>query len=93
MKTTTIMGVGLVGFALLAVLTILLAGGWIEKDLAERSRAELEAVGQSWANVEMSGRDAALTGDAPDATSAEQAMVTVSKVRGVRGVEDRMNKL
>ncbi|NJO38207.1 MAG: hypothetical protein HC871_12090, partial [Rhizobiales bacterium] len=56
MKTTNVLGLGALGFVLLALLTIVLAGGWIEDDLAERSRAELEAVGQSWAALEMHGR-------------------------------------
>lgn len=92
MKSTTIMGLGLVGFVLLALLTIVLAGGWIEDDLAERSQEELEAVGQSWAAVEMHGRDAILTGTAADAESAQQALDGVASVWGVRTVQDETTK-
>jgi hypothetical protein len=92
MKTTTIFGLGALGFVLLALLTIVLAGGWIEDDLAERGRAELEAVGQSWATLEMQGRDAVLTGSAPDAASLEQAADAVSQVWGVRVVRDETEK-
>jgi len=88
MKTTTILGLGLVGFALLALLTIALAGGWIEDDLAERSLEELEAVGQSWAVVDMSGRDAVLTGTAADSDAVKQAIDAIADVWGVRVVED-----
>lgn len=92
MKTTTILGLGLVGFVLLALLTILLAGGWIENDLAERSRAELEAIGQSWAAVEMHGRDAVVSGTATDPGAAEQAIDAVASVWGVRAVEDATSR-
>jgi len=92
MKATTILGLGLVGFVLLALLTIVLAGGWIEDDLAERSRAELEAAGQSWATVEMSGRDAVLSGTAADADAAKQAMDAIASVWGVRDVQDETAK-
>lgn len=91
MKATTILGLGLIGFVLLALLTIVLAGGWIEDDLAERSREELEAVGQSWAAVDMQGRDAVLTGTA-DAGSAKQAMDAVVSIWGVRVVQDETTK-
>jgi osmotically-inducible protein OsmY len=88
MKATTIIGIGLVGFALLALLTIVLAGGWIQDDLAERSQGELEAEGQSWAAVAMNGRDAVLSGTAADADSAKKAMDAVARVWGVRAVQD-----
>lgn len=92
MKATTIMGLGAIGFALLALLAIVLAGGWMEDDLAGESRADLEANGQGWASVEMDGRDATLTGSAPDAAAAEQAMKTVADVWGVRVVHDETVK-
>lgn len=87
MKATSIIGIGAACFVLLAILTIVLAGHWIEDDLAERSVADLKAVGQDWAKVEMSGRDAVLMGEA-DADAAQNAMETVSSVWGVRLVQD-----
>ncbi len=92
MKSTTILGLGLIGFVLLALLTIVLAGGWIEDDLADRGREELEAVGQSWASIEMHGRDAVLTGAAADADAAKQAVDAVAAVWGVRTVQDETTK-
>lgn len=92
MKATTILGLGVLGFALLALLTVALAGGWIEDDLAERSRDELEAVGQSWAVVEMSGRDAVVSGTASDTDAAKQAMDAVATIWGVRTVHDETGK-
>lgn len=92
MKTTTVLGLGLCAFLLLALLTIVLAGGWIEEDLAERSVEELQAVGQSWAVVEMHGRDAILSGSAPDSDSAASAADALSNVWGVRLVQDESSK-
>lgn len=79
-------------FVLLALLTMVLAGNWIEDDLAERSQQELEAVGQSWAAVELHGRDAVLSGTAPDADAATQAADAVGSVWGVRVVQDDSTK-
>ena len=92
MKSTTILGLGLIGFVLLALLTVVLAGGWIEDDLAKRGQEELEAVGQSWAAVEMHGRDATLTGTAADAEVTQQAVEAVASVWGVRSVSDETTK-
>ncbi|MGI9418354.1 MAG: hypothetical protein ACR2RA_11010 [Geminicoccaceae bacterium] len=92
MKATTILGLGLIGFVLLTLLTVVLAGGWIENDLAERSQRELEAVGQSWASVEMDGRNAILTGTAPDADAAQQAVDAIASVWGIRVAEDQTTK-
>ncbi|MGI9436611.1 MAG: hypothetical protein ACR2Q4_17585 [Geminicoccaceae bacterium] len=92
MKTTTILGLGSIGFVLLTMLAIVLAGGWIEDDLAKRSQAELEAAGQDWASVSMEGRDARLSGTAPAADAAKTAMTVVSDVWGVRIVADETAK-
>ena len=92
MKATSIIGFGAVCFALLAILTVILAGGWIENDLAERSRNDLSAAGQEWASVEMDGRDATLTGTAPDADAAKNALDIVSDIWGVRVVTDGTEK-
>ncbi len=92
MKSTTILGLGLIGFVLLALLTIVLAGGWIEDDLTDRGQEELEAVGQSWAAIEMHGRDAVLMGSAPDADGAQQAVDAIASVWGVRAVQDETTK-
>ena len=92
MKATTILGIGLVGFVLLSLLAIVLAGGWIEEDLAERSHEALAAVGQSWAEVDMRGQEAVLTGTAPDADAAKQSIDAVASVWGVSGVEDETTK-
>jgi len=92
MKATSIIGFGAVCFVLLAILTIILAGGWIEKDLEERSQDDLKSAGQEWASVDMSGRDAVLIGTAPDADAAKNAIQVVSDIWGVRAVSDGTEK-
>lgn len=88
MKTTTILGLGLIGFVLLALLTIVLAGGWIESDLAERGRNELDAAGHGWAELSVSGRDVTLSGAVPEGVSSQGAVEAVAGVWGVRVVRD-----
>lgn len=92
MKTTSILGLGAVCFVLLAILTIVLAGGWIEDDLAERGLDDLKAVGQEWASIDMDGRDAILSGTAPDTDAANSALEVVSDIWGVRVVRDDTTK-
>ncbi len=92
MKATSIIGIGAIGFAILAILAIVLAGGWMEDDLAERSNNRLTETGLDWASVEMDGRDAVLSGTAPDAKTAEKAIQIVSDIWGVRVVSDETAK-
>lgn len=92
MKQTSIVGLGIVGFVILAILTIVLAGRWIEDDLTERSVDSLQAAGLNWAKVELDGRDATLTGEVPDAAAAQEAVETVGNVWGVRVVNDETTK-
>ena len=88
MRATSILGLGLIGFILLSILTIVLAGGWIANDLAERSLLEINAAGQNWANVDVSGRDVTVQGPAPDAEAVQQVLSLVEDVWGVRVAED-----
>lgn len=92
MKTTSILGMGAVCFVLLAILTIVLAGGWIEDDLAKHGLDKLKATGQEWASIEMDGRDAILSGTAPDTDAAKSALEAVSDIGGVRVVRDETTK-
>lgn len=93
MKSTSIIGLGLVCFVLLAILTIVLAGGWIEDDLTARANDDLKAVGGlEWASVTLDGRDATLSGNAPDADSAKKALDVVAEVWGIRVVNDETVK-
>lgn len=92
MKATSIIGFGALCFVLLSLLTIVLAGGWIEDDLAEKSKDDLKAAGQEWASVAVNGRDATLSGTAPDADAATKAIEVVSDIWGVRVVTDETAK-
>jgi len=88
MKTTSILGLGLIGFILLSLLTIVLAGGWIADDLMERSVDEINAAGQNWAEVSVSGRDVMVEGSAPDDDAMKQVLNIVEDIWGVRVAED-----
>ena len=92
MRITTIFGLGVIGFILLALLTIVLASGWVEDDLADRSRDELNAIGQQWADIDVSGRDVTLSGTAPDAESSKKALDAVEGIWGVRVALDETAK-
>ncbi len=92
MKATSIIGLGLVCFVILAILTILLVGRWIEDNLAKSSIDDLKAAGQDWALVSMDGRDATLRGAAPDSEAAKSAYDVVSNTWGIRTVIDETSK-
>lgn len=92
MSARSIIGAGIVGFVVLAVLTIVLTSNRIVDDLGARSAADLEAAGLNFASVSFSGRDATLTGSAPDAASASKAVEVVQGVWGVRAVIDEIDK-
>jgi hypothetical protein len=85
MKTTTILGLGFLGFALLALITVVLAGSWIEDDLAEISEERLEAAGIAGISIDMNGRTAILNTD--DTASAEDAIKIVQEIWGIRAAK------
>ncbi len=88
MKTTTVLGLGVLGFVLLALITIILAGSWIEDDLAERSQEQLEAAGITGVSVEIHGRNAVLvdTDGGDNTEAAEKALEVVREIWGIRAV-------
>lgn len=57
------------------------------EDVTSRARASLAASGATWASVSLDGRDARLSGDAPDAESIDKAIAAVAMTYGVRRVE------
>ncbi|WP_160113644.1 BON domain-containing protein [Phyllobacterium salinisoli] len=73
--------------ALLTVLAVWFSSGAIEKDLATRASAAL-AGDQSWATVDLDGRDLTLKGVAPDERAQAAAAETAAAVSGVRSVEN-----
>lgn len=92
MKGTTILWSGVIGFVLIASLAVLLASGWIERDLRKRSLNNLQANGQDWANIEIDGQDATLLGSSPDADATNKALQVVADVWGIRSVHHQTEK-
>lgn len=79
------------GLLPLFVLAIL-AGYWhqaeIERDLAKSGAAVLANGGFAWSKVEVSGRDAILTGEAPSPDAKALALKAAEAVAGVRRASD-----
>jgi hypothetical protein len=88
-RSVVMLGAGLWG--LVALAAIYFGVGWIERDLALRSRAELVGAGQRWASVRYSGRDAALEGAAPSAQAKAEVVALLLGLPGVRMVHDLTN--
>lgn len=61
----------------------------IERDLQERASAELSKVGLSWAQTGFQGRDGVLSGKASDVADPDKAMGILTKVWGVRVVDNK----
>lgn len=61
----------------------------IEDDLNSRAQRVLDEAGFDWAKVQFSGRDAIVSGRAPDAGTPRQAIRAVRSVWGVRVVRAR----
>ncbi len=61
---------------------------YIAEDLSRRSQVALKELGQDWAQVSISGRDARLSGAAPHAEAVKEAVSAVERVSGVRLVDN-----
>ena len=84
---------GLIPIAGLVLLASSFRQGGVEADLVARANAGLAASGLSWAKVEMHGRDAIVTGEAPDPGLRPLAISAADRVFGVRQVGDKMSVL
>lgn len=84
------------GLVPLAVL-VLIAGFWhqgrVEQDLMARASASLAAAKLDWAKLTLSGRDAALIGEAPSPEARALAVAATDRVFGLRQVQDRSSIL
>jgi len=80
---------GVIPIAMLTWLAFTWEREGIETDLRSRAEAALESEGYAWGEVSLDGRDAFLTGVAPDESQPYRAADTVRKVRGVRIVRSR----
>ncbi|MFT3730260.1 MAG: OmpA family protein [Hyphomicrobium sp.] len=67
--------------------------GPIEFDLTNRARDALHRSGLGWANLHFVGRDAVVTGRAPEERDPAAALARIEKVWGVRVVGDRSELL
>src|SRR5690554_4409122 len=75
---------GLVATVLVAAIALVARDGSIEADIGERVSAALYAQGQSWAGVDVTARDVAITGRAPSTEAQDAAVRIASGVGGVR---------
>jgi OOP family OmpA-OmpF porin len=80
---------GVIPIAMLTWLACTWEREGIETDLRSRAEAALEGEGYAWGQVSLEGRDAFLTGVAPDESEPYRASETVRNVRGVRIVRSR----
>jgi hypothetical protein len=84
--SVVVLSLGLWG--LLAVATVYWGVDTVERDLTQRSRAELAGAGLRWASVAYSGRDATLVGVAPSVDARARASALLEALPGVRSVRD-----
>ena len=61
----------------------------LEQRLTGEAAAALKSAGVKWANIEIDGRDARLSGEAPSAAAIGQAVGAVGGVHGIRLVDSR----
>lgn len=79
---------GLIPLAAIMLAAILLRAPAISDHLGERAHAELDSAGHDWAVVEMAGRDAVLSGIAPDEDALATAHQALAGLSGLRRVAD-----
>ena len=87
MDERKIIGIGVIGFAILAFITVIWSKSEIENDLTESAEASLQERDLDWASIRMNGRDALILGEPPNDLEAESAVSIVEGVWGVRSVE------
>src|SRR5262245_33320589 len=61
----------------------------LEQRLTGAAAAALRSAGVKWVNIEVDGRDARLSGEAPSAEAIRRAVQVVAGVHGIRLVESR----
>lgn len=80
---------GLIPLIMVSWVAIHIERDSIKQDLTARAKAALAASGSPWADVDVNGRDAVLTGRAVQDSEPPRAEETVRQVWGVREVENR----
>jgi outer membrane protein OmpA-like peptidoglycan-associated protein len=84
---------GLVPIAMLSWVAVQLEQNGIEFDLSRRAEDALRRSGVNWAALHFVGRDALLTGRAPEERDPGRALSTLENVWGVRVASDRSELL
>jgi OOP family OmpA-OmpF porin len=84
---------GIIPLLVLGWVAVQAEHGGLEKDLADRSRTLLTAKGFNWAMAEFEGRDAVLTGLAPQEGDPAKAAEALTSLYGVRFVHNRAGLL
>jgi OmpA-OmpF porin, OOP family len=79
---------GVIPLVCVSVAAVHLERGAIERDLTDRARLALAAGGAYWADVNFSGRDVVLTGNATAENEPPEAEVVLRQLWGVRHVNN-----
>jgi outer membrane protein OmpA-like peptidoglycan-associated protein len=80
---------GLIPLTLLFLGAAFLNTPLLEQRLTGEAATALKSAGVKWANIEIDGRDARLSGEAPSAAAIGQAVGAVGGVHGIRLVDSR----
>jgi OmpA-OmpF porin, OOP family len=80
---------GLFPLAALAFLAVFLSQGAVERVLSQRADGALRTQSMGWGKITVSGRDAVLTGEAPDLAGASSALLKVGSLFGIRKIADQ----
>ena len=84
---------GIIPLLVLSWVAVQAEHGRLERDLAARASNALAQSGMPWAMAEFNGRDAILTGRAPEEGEPGKAAETLAAVWGVRTIDNRASLL
>jgi outer membrane protein OmpA-like peptidoglycan-associated protein len=84
---------GVIPLLVLSWVAVQAEHGHLERDLAARTSNALARSGMIWAMAEFNGRDAILTGRAPEESEPGKAADTLAAVWGVRTIDNRAGLL
>jgi OmpA-OmpF porin, OOP family len=84
---------GIIPLLVLSWVAVQAEHGRLERDLVARTGAALAQSGMPWALAEFNGRDAILTGRAPEEGEPGKAAETLAAVWGVRTIDNRSGLL
>ncbi len=90
MPRTLLLVSGLALMALLAFFCLRNHAPAIEADISQRASQTLTAKNFDWATAKVSGRDVTLNGIAPDPSSRTAAELAITKLDGVRTVDNQL---